>query len=109
MWSIGNRAGGVKARGGGATPSRVRCVGATFSPMPDPEETVEERAERRRQTWTIQRVPVDTAMQAADSSVAQRVARMWQLSIDPWVLRGEPLPSYTRAEMPGRVIRGKRR
>ncbi|MBM4365114.1 MAG: hypothetical protein FJ102_02790 [Deltaproteobacteria bacterium] len=77
--------------------------------MADPEETAAERAERRRQTWTIRRVPVDEAMQAADSTVAQRVARMWQLSIDPWVLRGEPLPAYNRAEMPGRVIRGQSR
>lgn len=69
------------------------------------DETAEERAERRRQTWTIRRVPVDMAMQAADSTIAARVARMWQLSIDPWVLRGESLPEYPRAAIPGRMVR----
>ena len=76
--------------------------------MADTDETPEARAERRRRTWTIKRVPIDTAIQAADSTIAQRVARMWQLSIDPWVLRGEPLPTYTRSAMPGRMVRAEK-
>lgn len=70
-----------------------------------PDETPAQRAERRRRTWSIRRLPVDVAMLASESTMEARLARMYQLSIDPWVLRGEPLPSYTRAEMPGRIAK----
>ncbi len=76
--------------------------------MDEPLATAEERAEQRRRTWAIRRVPVDSAMLASESSAADRVARMYQLSIDPWVLRGEPLPSYSRENMPGRLVRGSK-
>ncbi len=69
-----------------------------------PDETPEQRAERRRRTWSIRQVPVDGAMLASESTMEARVARMYQLSIDPWALRGEALPRYLRAEMPGRII-----
>ncbi|MCB9741550.1 MAG: hypothetical protein H6740_02980 [Alphaproteobacteria bacterium] len=34
-----------------------------------------------------------------------RLATMWALARDAWLLSGRSLPSYTRAEAPGRVIR----
>jgi hypothetical protein len=39
------------------------------------------------------------------TTAEQRVAMMWELTAGAWALTGRPVPSYTRAEMPGRVIR----
>lgn len=30
---------------------------------------------------------------------------MWELALASWSLAGTPLPSYSRSEMPGRVLR----
>ncbi len=30
---------------------------------------------------------------------------MWRLALDAWAVSGRPLPTYSRSEMPGRVIR----
>ena len=38
-------------------------------------------------------------------SPAERLASMWQLALDAWALRGEELPDYERADMPGELIR----
>lgn len=38
-------------------------------------------------------------------SPEQRLGLMWSLARDAWAMTGQPLPTYSRAEMPGRVIR----
>jgi hypothetical protein len=35
----------------------------------------------------------------------QRLAMIWELSLDAWTLSGRPFPEYSRAETPVRVIR----
>jgi hypothetical protein len=40
-----------------------------------------------------------------DATPARRIAMVWQITLDVWATSGRPLPSYTRAEMPGRLIR----
>jgi hypothetical protein len=35
----------------------------------------------------------------------ERLASMWQLALDAWSYTGNPLPSYDRAAIPGRLIR----
>ena len=36
----------------------------------------------------------------------ERLAMMWPLALDAWASAGEGLPTYTRDQMPGRVVRG---
>ena len=64
----------------------------------------EERA-RARRTWpgglTTEHAPAQLPTAEA------RLASMWQLALDAWALQGRELPRYTRAEMPGRLIRGR--
>jgi tRNA A37 threonylcarbamoyladenosine synthetase subunit TsaC/SUA5/YrdC len=35
----------------------------------------------------------------------ERVAMVWQITLDAWASSGKPLPEYTRANMPGRLVR----
>ncbi len=42
---------------------------------------------------------------SAITTADQRLAMVWELSARMWALTGKPLASYTRAEMPVRVIR----
>ncbi len=62
----------------------------------------EERA-RKRRNWPggLTR----THEPAQRTTAAARLATMWQLALDAWAYRGEPLPEYDRAAMPGRLIR----
>jgi hypothetical protein len=34
----------------------------------------------------------------------ERLAVMWQLTLDAWASAGRPIPTYSRAETPIRVI-----
>jgi hypothetical protein len=36
---------------------------------------------------------------------AERVAMVWQITLDVWASSGRELPEYSRATMPGRIIR----
>lgn len=38
-------------------------------------------------------------------TAAERVAMVWRITLDAWATSRRPLPSYARAEMPGRIIR----
>jgi hypothetical protein len=40
-----------------------------------------------------------------DATPARRIAMVWQITLDVWASSGQPSPSYTRAEIPGRLIR----
>ena len=46
---------------------------------------------------------------SATTTVAERLAMMWPLALDAFAMTGQPMPTYTRDEMPGRVIRGRKR
>ena len=64
----------------------------------------------RRGTWPIRRYALGEEPDDdlnGQTTAAQRVGMMWQLAKDAWASTGRPLPSYTRAEMPGRIIRGR--
>lgn len=73
-----------------------------------------ERAQRARQRehWPGS---LTTLAEQADAAIvrgetaADRVAMVWRVTLDAWATSGQPLPTYTRAEMPGRVIRGLKR
>lgn len=38
---------------------------------------------------------------------AERIAMVWRITQDVWASSGQPLPSYTRANMPGRIVRAE--
>lgn len=46
---------------------------------------------------------------SATTTAEQRLAMMWELAVAAWSLTGVPLPEYSRANMPGRVIRAEGR
>jgi len=67
-------------------------------------------AERRqaRANWPIRRVALrdETLTDARDTStVDERLALVWVLTLRQWEFAGRPLPTYARAAMPGRLIR----
>jgi len=73
------------------------------------EETFEQRAERRRRTWTARIGAEQLPARADETTVAERVSHMSAVSESAWALAGLPLPEYARGSMPGRVLRGGRR
>ena len=42
---------------------------------------------------------------SAVTTAEQRLEMVWELTAWMWELSGQPLPSYSRAEMPIRVVR----
>ena len=60
-----------------------------------------------RAGWSIRRrdlaeegtEPVD------ERSPGELVASVWAITLDAWASTGKPLPSYARADTPGRMIR----
>ena len=71
----------------------------------------DDAASRRatRASWPGLKTTLDEAAGAEDLSATttpeQRLAMMWELTLGAWSLTGLPFPNYTRAGMPGRVIR----
>jgi hypothetical protein len=63
---------------------------------------------RRRAAWPGE---LTTLSDQADAAIVrhgtsgERVAMVWRITLDAWASAGRALPSYTRAEMPGRIIR----
>ncbi len=73
--------------------------------------TDDERAQRasRRANWAGTVTTLDDQEDAAivrTGTPGERIAMVWRVTRDAWASTGQPMPSYTRAEMPGRVIRG---
>lgn len=46
---------------------------------------------------------------SATTTAAERVAMVWQLTLDAWASSGQPIPDYPREETPTRLIRRKSR
>lgn len=74
---------------------------------------MDEREEARRQralqraSWSIQKFKLGEEPEddLSHLTVAERVAMVWRVTQDAWASSGMPLPTYTRAEIPGRMIR----
>ncbi len=60
-----------------------------------------------RAGWSIRRLDLaDEGTEPTDErSPSELVASVWAITCDAWASAGKPLPSYERADMPGRVIR----
>lgn len=73
--------------------------------------TSDERAQRRvRAQARRERIRAYLVRREADrppvgETVEERLAMLADMSQRAWRLSGRPMPTYTRAEMPGRVIR----
>lgn len=69
--------------------------------------TFEERR-RARQSWPIRVFALgeEPLVDERDPSTAdERLALVWTLTREQWLLAGLPFPEYSRAAMPGRVLR----
>lgn len=71
-------------------------------------DSAEDRAAARA-SWPGLKTALAEAPGAEDLSASttaeQRLAMMWELTLGAWSLTGLPLPDYTRATMPGRLVR----
>ena len=65
-------------------------------------------ARARRAKWAVRRFRLgeEPGDDLSDSTtVEERLDMMWPLAVEAWTLSGRPLPTYTRANMPGRLYR----
>jgi len=63
---------------------------------------------KARANWPIVKSCLDDEDDLASLarfSPSERVAMVWQLTLDAWAMSGKPMPTYTRATMPGRLVR----
>jgi len=70
-----------------------------------------EERKRARAAWPIRKVGLrdEKLTDSRDTStVDERIALVWRLTRRQWAFAGRPIPTYTRAEMPGTVLRRKR-
>lgn len=74
--------------------------------MDDEQKARRERA-LARQNWPVRRYrlgeePGDDL--SATTTLEQRITMVWQLTQDAWASAGKPVPIYTRAETPIRIV-----
>lgn len=68
------------------------------------------RHARQQRHWPVRvrRLDADSSDDLTDAMTAEeRIALVWILSARMWELTGRPLPSYSRAETPVAVVRGR--
>ncbi|MFO0601195.1 MAG: hypothetical protein U0228_38150 [Myxococcaceae bacterium] len=72
--------------------------------------TDEERRRLARAQWPIVKTTLADTSDAVDlratTTMDERFAMVWRLTLDAWALSGKPMPSYTRATMPIHITRG---
>ena len=65
--------------------------------------------ERRlaRANWPIRRVPLGekTSEIIVGKTPSELFAMVHQLTLDAWAMSGKPMPTYSRAEIPIRILR----
>ncbi len=75
--------------------------------MPSDDELRKQRAALRA-NWPGRKLTLAEEGSTDDLSsltVSERIALVWRLTQDAWAFAGKPIPDYTRAETPIRVIR----
>ena len=69
--------------------------------------TSDSRARRANMSWGVYRLGEEPTVPAVDTSTLdERIALSMRLTLEQWTLSRLPMPTYSRAEMPGRVRRG---
>jgi len=62
----------------------------------------------RRAHWPVKRhglTESTTDDLSQETTVEQRIAMVWRLTLDAWASMGTPLPTYSRAETPTKMVR----
>ncbi len=75
--------------------------------MPDEHRERQARAASRR-SWPMRTFPLGGEPSddiSRYTTATERLAMMWPLSRNAWLLAGRPLPDYARHSVPGRVMR----
>lgn len=71
----------------------------------------DERRQRAlaRSTWVGRVVRLDELpeVELVGGTPSERIGLVRELTLAAWAMRGATIPTYTRAEMPGRVIRAE--
>ena len=80
-----------------------------LSSMDEPTTERALRAARRRETWSLSVHTLADAPPSQRTSPEVALASIWRLSCEAWAMSGRPWQDYTRANMPGRVLRSPRR
>lgn len=75
--------------------------------MDDESNAARRRRAQGRAAWPGRKKSLEDSGQAPEvpKTAEERFAMVWQLTCDAWALSGRPFPTYSRAEMPGRVLR----
>ena len=61
---------------------------------------------RARAAWPVRKFRLgEEPDDFADTTVEERVAMVWQMTLDAWSSAGREIPTYRRSEMPVRVLR----
>jgi hypothetical protein len=61
-----------------------------------------------RATWPGERTDLHSQSDAIfvrHGTPGERIGMVWRITLDAWASSGRSMPQYTRATMPGRVIR----
>jgi|UPI0007322F6F hypothetical protein len=77
-------------------------------PQPPDHDTARAARAAARRAWPVQRHRLGEEPGedlSATTTAAERMAMVWQLTLDAWALTGRPWPDYPRTAAPGRVIR----
>ena len=74
-----------------------------------PHDLEAERRHAARQNWPGLKTTLEQAKEADDlratTTMEERLGMMWRLTLNAWAMSSQVLPTYTRMQMPGRVIR----
>ena len=68
-----------------------------------------QKRRRARAEWPVRkfRLGEEPDDGLADTTVEERVAMVWQLTLDAWASAGRQIPDYPRSEMPVRILRNR--
>ena len=79
-----------------------------LEPMPDEPLTTRRNA---RAKWPVRkyRLGAEPIDDLPGTTVAERVAMVWQLTCDAWASAGREMPDYSRDQMPVRILRGQQK
>lgn len=71
------------------------------------EDDAQRARARARATWPMRKFALgqEPPDDLSALSMGERIAMVARLTADAWSFMGAELPSYSRAEMPGKVIR----
>ena len=75
--------------------------------MDDSDEQERKRRAAARRQWPMRVVELDedeVEDLSATTTMEERLAMVWRLTLDSWASSGRPIPNYRREDTPGRVV-----